>query len=124
VLGQPGSIGVIAADADVERLAAALATAGTPVDRLSGGDSGGLSSYTDEPERVTLVPASLAKGLEYDHVVLVEPAAIVAAEERGLHRFYVALTRAVTSLAVLHAQPLPAQLLPLPDRPPTEVQRV
>ena len=30
--------------------------------------------------RVDLVPASLAKGLEFDHVVLLEPAAIVAAE--------------------------------------------
>jgi len=110
VLGQPGSIGVIAADADVERLAAALATAGTPVDRLSGADSGGLSSYTDEPERVTLVPASLAKGLEYDHVVLIEPAAIVAAEDRGLHWLYVAMTRAVTSLTMIHSHELPAQL--------------
>ena len=55
----------------------------------------------------------LAKGLEFDHVVLVEPAAIVAGEPdrvTGLRRLYVCLTRAVTSLVVVHAEPLPAEL--------------
>jgi DNA helicase IV len=61
-------------------------------------------------ERVTLLPAALAKGLEYDHVIVVEPADIVAAEPRGLHRLYVVLTRAVSRLDVLHNQPLPAAL--------------
>jgi DNA helicase IV len=53
------------------------------------------------------VPATLVKGLEFDSVVVVEPAAIVAAEPRGLHRLYVVLTRAVSSLVVLHAGDLP-----------------
>ena len=123
VLGRPGSVGVIAADADARRLAQALSAAGVSAARLSAADPD-QAGISEEPARVTVLPASLAKGLEYDHVVLVEPAAIVAADERGLHRLYVALTRAVTSLTVLHAQLLPAQLLPLPDRPPTEVQRV
>jgi len=60
-----------------------------------------------------LVPASLAKGLEFDHVVLVEPAEIVAGEPdqvTGLRRLYVCLTRAVTSLVVVHAAELPAAL--------------
>ncbi len=61
--------------------------------------------------RVTVVPASIVKGLEYDHVVVVEPAQIVAAEPRGLHRLYVVLTRAVSRLAVIHSAPLPAPLL-------------
>jgi hypothetical protein len=63
--------------------------------------------------RLDVVPASLAKGLEFDHVVLVEPAAIVAGEPdelTGLRRLYVCLTRAVTSLAVLHGEPLPEAL--------------
>jgi hypothetical protein len=59
---------------------------------------------------VSVVPASLVKGLEYDHVIVVEPADIVAAEPRGLNRLYVALTRAVASLLVLHRQTLPAAL--------------
>ena len=63
--------------------------------------------------RVDLVPASLAKGLEFDHVVLLEPAAIVAGEPdevTGLRRLYVCLTRAVTSLVVVHAEDLPTAL--------------
>ena len=57
-----------------------------------------------------LVPASLVKGLEFDHVIVVEPADIVAAEPRGLNRLYVALTRAVAGLLVLHHKPLPDAL--------------
>jgi DNA helicase IV len=60
-----------------------------------------------------LVPAALAKGLEFDHVVLLEPADIVAGEPdqvTGLRRLYVCLTRAVTSLIVVYAAPLPSAL--------------
>ncbi|MEW2554827.1 AAA family ATPase [Streptomyces zhihengii] len=104
-LRREGSIGLIAADARIPVLAAALTAAGMPY--LSPGQE------TTAESRLTLVPASLAKGLEYDYVVLDEPSAIVAGEpdERtGLRRLYVTLTRAVSGLAVLHATPLPAQL--------------
>jgi DNA helicase IV len=56
------------------------------------------------------VPATLAKGLEYDQVIVAEPAQIVDAEPRGLHRLYVVLTRAVSRLTVLHAHDLPPAL--------------
>jgi DNA helicase IV len=56
-------------------------------------------------ERVTLCPPSLATGLEFDHVIVVEPADIVS-----LNRLYVVLTRAVSRLDVLHSRPLPALL--------------
>ena len=69
----------------------------------------GLAPLIDVPD-VAVVPVSLIKGLEYDHVIVVEPAEIVAAEPRGLNRLYVALTRAVASLIVVHAQPLPHAL--------------
>jgi DNA helicase IV len=55
----------------------------------------------------------VAKGLEFDRTVVVEPAAIVAAEpdERtGLRRLYVVLTRAVSELTIVHADPLPEAL--------------
>lgn len=91
-----GSIGVVAADAEVPRVRAALHAAG--LDAAGPDDLGA---------RVTLVPATLVKGLEYDHVVAVEPAAIAEAEERGLHRLYVVLTRAVSGLEVVHGRPLP-----------------
>jgi len=100
-LGYDGSIGVIVADAAAARLRKALAAAGIE------------AATADEVEaaaRVTLLPASVAKGLEYDHVIVVEPADIVEAEPRGLNRLYVVLTRAVSRLDVLHARPLPAPL--------------
>ncbi|QQM43675.1 UvrD-helicase domain-containing protein [Streptomyces liliifuscus] len=56
-----------------------------------------------------LTPAE-AKGLEFDHVVVVEPAAIVAGESVGLRHLYVALTRCTQSLTVVHTLPLPPQI--------------
>ncbi|GGR10029.1 DNA helicase [Streptomyces cinereoruber] len=104
-LGHEGSIGLIAADARIAPLAEALAAAGLTY--LSPGEE------TTAESRLTLVPASLAKGLEYDYVVLDEPAAVVDGEpdERtGLRRLYVALTRAVSGLTVVHSAPVPEQL--------------
>jgi DNA helicase IV len=51
-----------------------------------------------------------AKGLEFDHVVVVEPAAIAEDGEQGLRELYVALTRPTKTLVVVHARPLPAGL--------------
>jgi DNA helicase IV len=61
-------------------------------------------------ESVTLLPPASAKGLEFDAVVVVEPARIVGEEPSGLRVLYVALTRAVQHLGILHAEPLPAAL--------------
>jgi AAA domain/UvrD-like helicase C-terminal domain len=63
----------------------------------------------DVPD-VAVMPASLVKGLEFDRVIVVEPADIVAAEPRGRNRLYVALTRAVADLVVIHHKSLPAVL--------------
>ncbi|MFF4662128.1 HelD family protein [Streptomyces sp. NPDC001282] len=104
-LTREGSIGLIAADARVPALAEALTAAGHAY--LSPGEE------TSAEARLTLVPASLAKGLEYDYVVLDEPAAVVDGEpdtRTGLRRLYVALTRAVSGLTVVHATALPAEL--------------
>jgi len=98
----PGSIGVVCADDVVAEVASLLTGAGTPAVALT--DDG------DDVPRIAVVPASLAKGLEFDAVVVVDPAAIVAAEPRGLHRLYVVLTRAVSSLVVLHRGDLPEAL--------------
>ncbi|MBL6276799.1 AAA family ATPase [Micromonospora fiedleri] len=100
-LAHEGSIAVIAADDAVDRLGAALAAAG--IETATAADAGG-------GPRVTVVPATAVKGLEYDHVIVVEPADIVAAEPRGLHRLYVVLTRAVSRMSVLHSAALPAPL--------------
>jgi DNA helicase IV len=58
-------------------------------------------------ESVALLPPHRAKGLEFDHVVLVEPAAIAGDELRGLRELYVALTRPTQTLVIVHAAPLP-----------------
>jgi DNA helicase IV len=98
----PGSIGIVCADAAVPEVAGLLTAAGIPAAALT--DDG------TEAAAVAVVPATLAKGLEFDAVVVVDPAAIVAAEPRGLHRLYVVLTRAVSTLVVLHRGDLPAPL--------------
>lgn len=122
----PGSVGVIVPDAWVARVGRALAAAGLEHELLDGAhpDDAVIApgspddpapTQADQPRlrRVHLVPASVAKGLEFDQVVLVEPSAVAAAEpdERtGLRRLYVVLTRAVSGLTVVHAEPLPAEL--------------
>lgn len=59
---------------------------------------------------VALLTPLLAKGLEFDHVVVVEPAEIVADEPAGHRALFVSLTRATRSLAVVHVRPLPDAL--------------
>ncbi len=102
-LSRLGSAAVIASDEQIPALRRVLAAAGVGHQVLG---SGG------EHERLTLVPVTLAKGLEFDDVIVVEPGRI-AGQPRGLHRLYVALTRAVSRLTVLHSEPLPG---PLPSR--------
>jgi DNA helicase IV len=58
---------------------------------------------------VPLLPPRRAKGLEFDHVVVVEPG-LIAGHEQGLRELYVALTRPTKTLIVLHARPLPPEL--------------
>ncbi|EFV14261.1 HelD family protein [Segniliparus rugosus] len=57
------------------------------------------------------------KGLEFDNVVLIEPADIVAESPRGDNDLYVALTRATQRLVVVHSKALPETLASLEDRP-------
>ncbi len=99
---RPGTTGVVVTDAAVAPLLSALRERGCQLPVLGESEA--------ERQRVVLVPASLCKGLEFDWVVVVEPADLVAAEPRGLSRLYVALTRAVSGLTVVHRRPLPARL--------------
>ncbi len=98
-----GSIGVIVPDARAEAVLAELQGAGI--------EAAAVESESDP--RIAVVPATSAKGLEFDSVVLLEPAEIVDGEPTrpaGLRRLYVVLTRAVSHLRVLHDQPLPPEL--------------
>jgi hypothetical protein len=115
-----GSVGLIAPNRLVTSVVGALTEAGVDLAVLGHEADAADQDSTDDEEgdtefdhKVDVVPASLAKGLEFDHVVLLEPAAIVAGEAdrvTGLRRLYVCLTRAVTSLVVVHAEDLPEEL--------------
>ncbi len=102
-----GSVGVVVPDAWVTRVGEALDAAGLEHEVLDG------SHAEERILPLHVVPATVAKGLEFDQVVVVEPAAIAAAEpdvRSGLRRLYVVLTRAVSGLTVVHAEPLPEAL--------------
>lgn len=58
---------------------------------------------------VPLLTPRRAKGLEFDHVVVVEPA-LIAARPQGLRELYVALTRPTRTLVIVHARELPNKL--------------
>lgn len=105
-LREPGSIGVIAADDAVNAVSKALSRMGVEHGVLG-------ANHGDVEHQVDVVPATVAKGLEFDRVIVVEPSSIAAAEpdqRTGLRRLYVVLTRAVSGLTVFHATELPLEL--------------
>jgi superfamily I DNA/RNA helicase len=71
----------------------------------------GDGALFDETRIAVLTPRE-AKGMEFDHVIVVEPAAIVeeAVEGQGLRELYVALTRPTSTLVLVHSRPLPPEL--------------
>jgi DNA helicase IV len=109
VASREGTIGVIVADPDLAAARAALEGASLSWTELgtTRDPAAAFEAHLD------LVPATLAKGLEFDHVIVLEPAHIVAAESdelTGWRRLYVCLTRAVSSLVVLAGAGLPEPL--------------
>jgi DNA helicase IV len=99
-----GTVAVIAPAALLSEIAEALAVAG--------------HSFEQAGEDVRDAPTSLlaiedAKGLEFDSVVVVEPARLVreAPAPQGLRALYVAMTRATRHLRLVHAEPLPPALV-------------
>ncbi|WP_275001686.1 HelD family protein [Promicromonospora iranensis] len=118
VTGLEGSVGLIVPDGALASVRATLTAAGLTFAVVGEQDderpaADGVDDASEFDAHLDLVPATLAKGLEFDHVVLHDPAAIVAAEPNhatGLRRLYVCLTRAVTSLVVRHDGDLPPEL--------------
>ncbi|WP_346267979.1 MULTISPECIES: HelD family protein [unclassified Streptomyces] len=82
--------------------------------RLDGVTVADGPSALDSP--VVLMTAAQAKGLEFDAVLVMEPAEIVAAHPRGVNDLYVALTRATKSLGVIHSRELPEMVAGLETR--------
>jgi hypothetical protein len=99
--GQNGSVAVIVPPSLLPGLADALTRAGIGFGTVGAG-------VLDDT--VALVTVDVVKGLEFDAVVVVEPAAIVDEAPQGLRSLYVALTRATRRLSIVHRGPLPEPL--------------
>jgi UvrD-like helicase C-terminal domain len=92
-------------------------------ERLAGGIAAAVPAATARQgpsvldARVAILTVAEAKGLEFDAVVVVDPAAILAGGPHGANDLYVALTRTTSRLGVVHPGPLPAVLARLNPRP-------
>jgi DNA helicase IV len=94
-----GNVAVIAPVRDHAALVDALRDVGAVADSVEA---------IDAP--VAILSPLDAKGLEFDHVVVVEPARLVTPDAAGLRLLYVVLTRATRDLVVVHSEPLPEAL--------------
>ena len=97
-MGDGGRLAVIAPAARVTELTGALpqAVRGDQPDVLDA--------------QVALLTVLQSKGLEFDRVVLADPAGIIAQSPVGGHDLYVAITRATHRLTVIYEGDLPAPL--------------
>ena len=113
-----GRLAVVTVDGAEGRLAGVLG-AGLPAGTVGHG-----RTTLDNP--VSVLGVSAVKGLEFDGVVVVEPARILRASVRGANDLYVALTRPTQRLLVVHTEPLPPGLTTLttdPDHPAEMITR-
>lgn len=107
-----GRVAVLVPNARVQELRIALL--GEPGARAAAEAAEGEIDDFADPEDleapVVVLPVTAAKGLEFDSVVLVEPAEVLAESPRGLNDLYVAITRATQRLTVVHHDELPEAL--------------
>lgn len=96
-----GTVAVVTVPSLLDELAAGLEAKAVAFSRA---DRQGIEAP------VALIPVATVKGLEFDSVIVVEPARIVAETPQGLRSLYVALTRATKRLTVVHAEDLPEVL--------------
>jgi DNA helicase IV len=106
---EEGRLAVIAPATRLAELAAAIRSAVT----------GDRADALESP--VALLTVAQAKGLEFDRVVLADPAGIIAQSPKGGHDLYVAITRATHRLAVVHEGELPPLLSALTPSAPASV---
>ncbi|MDP9332760.1 MAG: AAA family ATPase [Actinomycetota bacterium] len=103
-LSRTGAVAVIAPPALHAALVEALA------------DVGAMSTSADALDApVAVLDPTSAKGLEFDHVIVVEPSALVSPDRAGLRLLYVTITRTTKTLTVVHAEALPEGLAPRRD---------
>ena len=95
----PGTIGIIAPERLVGPVSDALSRSEVAFDKGEGTTA------------VSVVSVRIAKGLEFDGVVVVEPGRIVSETPNGLRALFVAMTRPTQALTLVHAEPLPVCLV-------------
>jgi len=110
-----GNVGVIVPESMASEIDEAL---------TEGGVEHGRATRQGLDRQVTVVPVSLAKGLELDSVVVVEPSRILHEQVRGAQSLYVALTRSTKRLTLVHTGALPEVLLDPGDGAPVPVEIV
>ncbi len=96
-----GNIGVIVPESMTVEIDEMLTAAGIP-------HGGAVRQGLDN--QVTVVSVHLAKGLELDSVLVVEPSRILSEQVRGAQSLYVALTRSTKRLTLVYSEPLPEVL--------------
>ena len=95
-----GSVGVVAPHALMDEVRAGLA-----------GIEYADAIHASLGAGVNLLDLHVAKGLEFDAIVVVEPAAMLRERpDGGVGGLYTALTRATRGLSIVHAEPLPEPL--------------
>jgi hypothetical protein len=97
-----GRLAIIVPESRAEELVALIGRV------IPGSASGSTSKLLDAP--VAVLTSKQTKGLEFDAVIVVDPAGIIAGSERGLSDLYVALTRATRRLGIVHEGDLPEVL--------------
>ena len=104
---EPGTLAVLAPESLVEAVGRAV---------VESVPDAGFGDQPDLENKVVVLTVRQAKGLEFDSVLLVEPAAVIDESSRGLNDLYVALTRATRQVGVVHSGALPRVLEELSAR--------
>jgi superfamily I DNA/RNA helicase len=99
-LALTGTVAIIAPDALHDALVASLRDLGAAE----------VADALDAP--IAVIDPTSAKGLEFDHVVVVEPSQLVTADRAGLRLLYVTITRTTKTLTIVHNEALPEGLTP------------
>ena len=119
--GRGRFVGVIVPDHAIDAVAAAFRAAEVNFKSASSGELG---------QSINLMSAVESKGLEFDAIVVVEPAQIGRQNSHGLRHLYIALTRTTKYLSVVYSEPMAeiglvvgqpqVEVVPLPPSPTIE----
>ncbi len=83
----------------------------------------GVGSPVDLTDAVVVLEPGQAKGLEFDAVLIVEPAAILGGGGFGRSDLYVSMTRATRRLGVVCVDAVPDPLTGMASREPASAAR-